>query len=79
MASVTDARVVGNVVTARCMTDREAASEGGIKQRGLVWFGLERASVHFMTTATIGTGVDFTRRRARKTKYQANPLGISSL
>jgi hypothetical protein len=48
MASVTDARVVGNVVTARCMTDREAASEGGIKQRGLVWFGLvwsERAYI----------------------------------
>lgn len=77
MASVTDARVVGKVVTARCMTDREAASEGGIKQRGLVSFGL--SSVHFMTTATIGTGVDFTRRRARKTKDRANPLGISSL
>lgn len=48
MASVTDARVVGNVVTARCMTDREASSEGGIKQRGLVWFGLvwsERAYI----------------------------------
>lgn len=33
MASVTDARVVGNVVTARCMTDREATSGGWKKAK----------------------------------------------
>lgn len=77
MASVTDARVVGNVVTARCMTDREAASEGGIKQRGLVWYGLSERTFHDYGYDWIW--IYFTRRRARKTKDRANPLGISSL
>jgi len=74
MASVTDARVVGNVVTARCMTDREAASGGCKKRRRTKGAWLSLSGVHF--TTRIGMGVDFNRRRARKTKDRANPLGI---